>query len=171
MEDLRRIRVLGIGGEYEVVFSARGVAAVAFPERPLPGWARGVSLADAADPFVREVRDAFVSWAEGGGDVPRRLPLDLASGTAFQREVWGALRGIPRGRARTYGEVAEDVGRPAAARAVGQACGANPAPVVIPCHRVVSAAGLGGFGPGPEWKEALLTAEGSYVSSRRGGRA
>jgi len=76
---------------------------------------------------------------------PRRpFELPLANrGTAFQRRVWAAIVAIPLGEHRRYGMLASELGT--AARAVGQACGANPFPLVIPCHRVVSAAGLGGF--------------------------
>jgi methylated-DNA-[protein]-cysteine S-methyltransferase len=70
------------------------------------------------------------------------LPLKL-SGTAHQLKVWQAMRNIPRGQVRTYGELAALL--QSSPRAVGQACGSNPIPVVIPCHRVVSKAGLGGF--------------------------
>ena len=70
------------------------------------------------------------------------LPLAIA-GTPFQRSVWEAMRAIPRGRTRTYGELARALG--GEARAVGQACGDNRLPIVIPCHRVVAADGIGGF--------------------------
>jgi methylated-DNA-[protein]-cysteine S-methyltransferase len=71
------------------------------------------------------------------------LPL-LIEGTPLQLAVWDAMRAIPRGRTRTYGELARELG--AEARAVGQACGDNRLPIVIPCHRVVAADGIGGFG-------------------------
>ncbi len=71
------------------------------------------------------------------------LPL-LVEGTAFQKAVWQAMCAIPRGRTRTYGELAKELG--GEARAVGQACGDNRLPIVIPCHRVVAADGIGGFG-------------------------
>jgi methylated-DNA-[protein]-cysteine S-methyltransferase len=71
------------------------------------------------------------------------LPL-LVEGTDFQKRVWDAMCAIPRGRTRTYGELARELG--GEARAVGQACGDNRLPIVIPCHRVVAAAGIGGFG-------------------------
>jgi len=87
-------------------------------------------------------------------------PLEL-QGTQFQREVWSALRQIPLGQVATYGEIAARIGRPGAARAVGQACGSNPVVLFVPCHRVVTADGkLGGFGSGPDLKEALLLHEG-----------
>lgn len=78
-------------------------------------------------------------------DPDARLDLPVAiEGTAFQRRLWAALCEIPRGRTLTYGELARRLG--ATARAVGQACGDNRLPIVIPCHRVVAAGGLGGFG-------------------------
>ena len=70
------------------------------------------------------------------------LPL-IEAGSAFQKKVWGAISSIPRGTVRTYGQVAKHIG--SAPRAVGQACGANWFPLVIPCHRVTAAGGLGGF--------------------------
>ena len=90
----------------------------------------------------------------------RTFSIPLAQrGTKFQLQVWAALRRIPYGDVRTYGEVARMVGRPGAMRAVGGACHANPIPVVIPCHRVVAAHGPGGFGSGLETKRRLLSLE------------
>jgi methylated-DNA-[protein]-cysteine S-methyltransferase len=76
-------------------------------------------------------------------DAPFELPLQI-EGSPFQRGVWQAMCAIPRGRTRTYGELAQELG--GEARAVGQACGDNRLPIVIPCHRVVAADGIGGFG-------------------------
>jgi len=71
------------------------------------------------------------------------------------------MRKIPFGRTKSYGEVAQAIGKPKAVRAVGGACGANPIPVLVPCHRVLAAHGkIGGFGGGLEWKRKLLTREG-----------
>ncbi len=70
------------------------------------------------------------------------LPL-ARQGTAFRRRIWAAIAAIPRGQTRTYGALARDAG--SIARAVGQACGDNPLPIVVPCHRVVAASGIGGF--------------------------
>jgi len=87
------------------------------------------------------------------------IPLDVA-GTPFSRAVWNSLREIPYGETRTYAEVAESIGKPGAARAVGTACGANPVAVVIPCHRVVRADGSGGgYRWGEDRKRALLARE------------
>lgn len=87
------------------------------------------------------------------------LPLS-PEGTPFQLAVWRALADIPYGETITYGELARRVGRPAAFRAVGQANGANPLPIVYPCHRVVAAGGLGGYGGGLDVKRRLLALEG-----------
>jgi O-6-methylguanine DNA methyltransferase len=88
------------------------------------------------------------------------IPLDLPSGTAFQRAAWTACQSIPRGEVRTYRWLAETVGSPRASRAIGQAMAANPIPIVIPCHRVVGADGsLTGFGGGLDMKARLLELE------------
>jgi O-6-methylguanine DNA methyltransferase len=81
-------------------------------------------------------------------------------GTAFQCRVWEELTRIPYGSTRTYGEVAKAIGKPGAARAVGTACGSNPGPLIVPCHRVVRGGGaLGGYGLGLPRKKALLAME------------
>jgi len=86
------------------------------------------------------------------------LPLAPA-GSAFDRRVWQAMRQIPYGQTRSYGELAMEVG--SAPRAIGGACGRNPIPIVIPCHRVVARNGRGGYsgGSGPATKDTLLTLE------------
>lgn len=93
----------------------------------------------------------------------RRLEFDLPldpKGTAFQRAVWEALRKVPYGETRTYGELAAAVAAPRAVRAVGAACGANPIAIVIPCHRAVAkGGGLGGYSGGLELKRRLLNLE------------
>jgi methylated-DNA-[protein]-cysteine S-methyltransferase len=83
----------------------------------------------------------------------------IDSGTDFQKKVWQRLAEIPFGMTRTYGEIAELAGSPKSARAVGMACGANPLALIIPCHRVVAAHGLGGFAGGVETKKGLLELE------------
>lgn len=86
-------------------------------------------------------------------------PLDMR-GTAFQQEVWAALRQIPYGEVGSYGDVAKMIGRPKAVRAVGAANGANPVPILVPCHRVIGCTGrLVGFGGGLELKQWLLELE------------
>lgn len=95
----------------------------------------------------------------------RRREFTLAldpPGTPFQREVWGELARIPYGATLSYGELARRIGRPAASRAVGAANGANPIPVILPCHRVIGSDGsLTGYGGGLPIKRALLALEGA----------
>lgn len=87
------------------------------------------------------------------------LPLDLA-GTPFQRRVWAELLKIPYGETRTYGELAEELGKPGASRAVGLANGKNPVGIIVPCHRVIGASGsLTGYGGGLDRKQRLLAFE------------
>ncbi|RLE39793.1 cysteine methyltransferase [Candidatus Acetothermia bacterium] len=88
------------------------------------------------------------------------LPLDLR-GTAFQLAVWEKLLGVPYGETISYGELALEIGKPTAARAVGAAVGANPIPIIVPCHRVIGkTGGLVGFGGGLDLKRRLLALEG-----------
>jgi len=112
----------------------------------------------AADEAMRE----WVAEAVAYIDMPKgvfQLPLDI-QGTAFQQKVWAALRDIPFGETVTYAELALRVGAPAATRAVASACGANPAAVAVPCHRVLrSDGGLGGYRWGIERKRRLLDRE------------
>ncbi len=88
------------------------------------------------------------------------LPLSPA-GSPFEQRVWAAMRQIPQGQTRCYGELAMEVG--SGPRAIGRACGRNPIPIVIPCHRVLARGGLGGYsgGAGLATKQALLTLEGA----------
>jgi methylated-DNA-[protein]-cysteine S-methyltransferase len=82
------------------------------------------------------------------------------AGAPFQREVWSELQRIPYGETISYGELARRVGRPNGPRAVGQANGRNPVPIIVPCHRVVAHNGIGGYGGGLKVKRALLAVEG-----------
>ena len=87
-------------------------------------------------------------------------PLDLSRGTAFQRRVWLAVRDIPYGETRSYGQIARQAGSPGAARAVGRAMATNPVPILVPCHRVIGSDGnLRGFGGGLDLKRRLLEME------------
>jgi methylated-DNA-[protein]-cysteine S-methyltransferase len=99
----------------------------------------------------------------------RRVNIQKLNGTEFQKKVWGAISRIPRGKVITYKELAQKIGRPNSVRAVGNAVGANPMPIMIPCHRVVRSDGkLGGYSGkgGAKTKRALLIAEGiQYVRS------
>jgi methylated-DNA-[protein]-cysteine S-methyltransferase len=93
---------------------------------------------------------------------PPKIPLDLRKGTRFDRSVWSAIETIAFGESRSYGQVAAEVHSPRASRAVGRACGRNPVPIFIPCHRVIASAGkLGGYSGGLGIKRALLDLENS----------
>jgi methylated-DNA-[protein]-cysteine S-methyltransferase len=87
------------------------------------------------------------------------IPMEL-DGTIFQKEVWTELSKIPYGTTISYGELARRVGRPKGPRAVGQANGKNPIPIIVPCHRVLASNGIGGYGGGLPLKRSLLAMEG-----------
>lgn len=104
-----------------------------------------------------------------GRPLPDRLPVDLAALPPFTRRVLEACRAIPFGTTVSYGELARRLGCPRAARAVGQALARNPAPLLVPCHRVVGAGGaLTGFLGGLAWKRALLRHEGARPAAEEG---
>lgn len=108
-----------------------------------------------------DLRKSIESFFSQG---PLFLPYKLEPrGTLFQQEVWMTLKKIPRGETLTYGQVAKRINRPNSARAVGAACGANPIPLLIPCHRVVSATGAGGFSLGLKLKIKLCEFESIHL--------
>ena len=116
------------------------------------------SEARIAEEPMAEVKSAILDFIRGEASLAR-VPLDIR-GTVFQRRVWEELRRIPRGETRTYREIAASVGAPAAVRAVGSACGANPVALVVPCHRAVRTdGGLGGYAWGLGRKKKLLALE------------
>jgi O-6-methylguanine DNA methyltransferase len=168
-------------GEFIARYSVKGLAELDFPvERT---YSRAVGRRRRADesPFFKSktARDSsrrllqtkILRWHRVTGAALKNVlagrppgkfpPLDLSNGTMFQRKVWSALRKIARGRTKSYGEIARAIGKPKAVRAVGGACGANPIPVLVPCHRVLAAnKKLGGFSGGLNWKRGLLACEG-----------
>jgi len=112
----------------------------------------------ADDPLLQPAAVQLHRYFDGDA-TPFDLPLDPI-GTPFQRNVWAALRLIPPGRTHTYGEVAQAIGAPSAARAVGAAIGRNPLSLIVPCHRVVGSSGaLTGYAGGVDRKRALLALE------------
>jgi O-6-methylguanine DNA methyltransferase len=93
-------------------------------------------------------------------------PLDWTGKTEFQKSVWRQMLKISTGKTKSYGEIASAIGNPKAVRAVGGACGANPVPVLVPCHRVLAAnKKLGGFSGGLDWKRKLLATEGLILET------
>ena len=120
--------VLGILCAGDVLTGINFLAPDTLPQAPL-------------NPFAQTVCKQLAAYFVGS-DFKFSLPLKL-NGTSHQSKVWQAMCAIPCGKTRQYGELAQELA--SSPRAVGQACGANPIPIVIPCHRVVSKAGLGGF--------------------------
>ena len=110
---------------------------------------------------AKRCRAAAAQLGEYFAGKRREFDLDLAPyGTDFQLRVWQALRKIPYGAVRNYGDIARAIGQPSAARAVGQANGCNPLPIVIPCHRVIASDGsIGGYSGGLNIKHRLLALE------------
>ncbi|WP_328359123.1 methylated-DNA--[protein]-cysteine S-methyltransferase [Mycobacterium sp. NBC_00419] len=120
-----------------------------------PDRSSWVDADDAAFPEAVEQLAAYFAGELTEFDVDLYL-----GGTEFQRKVWAALRTIPYGQTRSYGEIAEQIGSPAASRAVGLANGRNPIGIIVPCHRVIGAAGgLTGYGGGLDRKRQLLALE------------
>jgi len=161
----------GPEGDYGVAATARGVCAVALPNRAhgfadqlrrsFPG-ARLVEDAAALEGARAQLAAYF-----GGRRSAFDLPLDLTA-SPFQRSVLEAVAAIPFGDLKTYGEIARALERGAHARAAGAAVGANPIPILIPCHRVVGAEGrLTGFGGGLPLKRRLLRLEGHRLEGDR----
>lgn len=145
------------GGEFTLFFSPLGLTGLNFP-----GFEREAALAEARtqtpDPqIVSRLTAYFKGEKVGFGE----FCLDWTGASAFCRLVWQEAREIPWGKTLTYGEIARKIGRPGAARAVGQAMRINPLPVIVPCHRVLGKnERLTGFALGLAWKEKLLQIEG-----------
>lgn len=144
-------------GELLAAISSEGVVRIGFVRNgqrdvPRDEWTHSATR-------LRDVATQIREYFDG-----ERTEFDLrldARGTEFQRRVWAALRTIPYGETRTYGEISRVIGQPAASRAVGLANGANPIPIIVPCHRVIGSSGaLTGFGGGLEVKRFLLELEG-----------
>jgi O-6-methylguanine DNA methyltransferase len=158
-------------GEFLARYSEKGLAELNFPKashRRRRGDESQNSL--VRDSSRRRLQIKIRAWHRlteaalkkvlTGGKPGKFPPLDMA-GTAFQQSVWNALRKIAAGKTKSYGEIAQAIGKPKAVRAVGGACGANPIPVLVPCHRVLAAnKKLGGFSGGLDWKRSLLAREG-----------
>ena len=126
------------------------------------GPATGVGSSSGTGPAQDHLLAAATQLAEYFAGTRTAFDVPLApSGTPFQLAVWRALAGIPYGETITYAELARRVGRPTAYRAAGQANGANPLAIVVPCHRVVAAGGrIGGYAGGVTVKRRLLALEG-----------
>lgn len=119
-----------------------------------PAWKK-----DQSHPLLLRAADQLAAYFRG--ELRHfDLPLDQSGGTAFQQEVWRALMSIPYGGRRSYGALAQQIGRPRAVRALGAANGRNPLSIIVPCHRVVASTGaLHGYAGGLENKAFLLALE------------
>jgi len=150
-----------------VAATARGVCLVEWeaPGRGADPPERLVAVGRPVEERVPALADRWDAYADGDRTALCDVPVDLIlAGTPFRVEVLTELKSLPPGRTVTYGELASRVGRPRGAQAVGGAVGANPVPVVVPCHRVMAADGsLGGFSGGLATKRALLAHEGLFV--------
>ena len=145
-------------GIFVATYSQAGLCRLEFPEKTQPPKTQP-NLTGLAKRWHRDTVQTLETMLLGQAQ-RARPPLDLSAGTKFQISVWQQLLQIPLGQARSYGELAKRLGKPNASRAVGSACGANPIPVIVPCHRLLAAHGrIGGFSSGPNWKQRLLKIE------------
>ncbi|MBV7548022.1 methylated-DNA--[protein]-cysteine S-methyltransferase [Pseudomonas sp. PDM26] len=150
-------------GQLKLVANGSRLAAILW-ENDKPGRVRLGPMSEApGNPILVRTAAQLREYFSGTRD---RFELDLDfAGTEFQKKVWAALLTIPFGETRSYSQIAEQIGNPAAVRAVGAANGKNPLSIVAPCHRVIGASGkLTGFAGGLEAKELLLTLEGGEWS-------
>ena len=149
-------------GSLRLDASTHGLVALSWTRTLLPTLpARGASAEiDRARAFLCQSAAWLRAYFSGHSPLPPLPPL-MPAGTAFQKAVWRQIVAIRPGTTTTYGEIARRLRRPGASRAVGQAVGANPLPVLIPCHRVLAAGGkLGGYSSGLPRKRWLLAHEG-----------
>ena len=163
-------------GRCGVAWSERGVAGVQLPEAGEPETrARMLQRFPTAGeevppPEVRRLIDGIVALLRGEASDLSTIVLDMDQVPAFHRRVYEAARAIPPGMTLSYGDIATRVGAPGAARAVGQALGRNPFPIVVPCHRVLAAGGkIGGFSAqgGVATKRRMLAIEGAELNCAR----
>ena len=150
-------------GPIVVAATHHGLAGLWFEgQRHLPAELAGppVWATSSSHPVLQQTVAQLTEYF-AGRRIRFDLPLDLASGTAFQQAVWQALLVIPQGKTLSYGEVSSRIGKPTAVRAVGAAIGRNPISIIVPCHRVIGGSGqLTGYAGGLERKTALLQLEG-----------
>ena len=153
-------------GQVTITASEKGVTAIDLSSQDRVVRQQSTEGTDEAVAIVEEARAQLLAYIAG----TRRefsFPVDCSAGTPFQRKVWKAITRIPYGRVRSYQWVAMRVGGKQYARAVGMALGANPVPIVVPCHRIISHDGsLGGFSCGLPLKRRLLSLEGTLAQLR-----
>ena len=150
-------------GYVGILASKAGLRAITLPQRArhqaVDSLGEQAKQAILSTDFFSELEEKFQHYFSGEKTIFTDK-LDFSNATAFQRQVWEATRSIPYGETRSYGWIARQIGKPKAARAVGQALGKNPFIIIVPCHRVIASnGGLGGFGGGLEMKQTLLKLE------------
>ena len=146
-------------GRLKLVASDKGLAAILWPDDNPRRVPLGDLTEDAANPFLIQTEAELTDYFAGKRNA-FTVPLDF-NGTGFQKSVWQALLTIPFGETRSYGQIAAQLGKPSASRAVGAANGKNPISIIAPCHRVIGTNGkLIGFAGGLETKAHLLALEG-----------
>jgi len=161
-------------GQFIARYSEKGLAELDFPASGRAGLPPRQDARQRVPTMVRRWHRATTASLKAvlAGRAAKTLPpLDWSGKTEFQKSVWRALRKIRPGQTKSYGEIARAIGRPKAVRAVGGACGANPIPVLVPCHRVLAANGkIGGFSGGLNRKRELLAHEGVSLQPQSGDR-
>ena len=148
-------------GQVFVLSGPKGVSRIIFGEKEFRNYLDGLNGTRVTEGGPAADMALELELYFDGMLTEFKTGIDVSEGTPFQRAVWKELLGIPYGKTVTYKDVAEGVGKPGAARAVGNAVGANPIPIVIPCHRVLASNGLGGYSGGIDIKKDLLRVEGA----------
>ena len=160
-------------GVFLAHYSEKGLAGIDWPKNGGTNL-RVSQAAQQRGPTNQNVSAKIKAWHRAttdglkavlaGRDAKHLPPIDWAGKTEFQQSVWRELLKIPAGQTKSYGEVATAIKNPKAVRAVGGACGANPIPVLVPCHRILAAnKKIGGFSGGLDWKRSLLKREGVFL--------
>lgn len=170
-KDLVELPTATADGEFIARYSGNGLAGLDFPGRGRAELPLGQAARQRRPAASNALPAKIKGWHRMTGAALKRIlsgrdpkalpPLDWEGATDFQRSVWRQMLKLSAGKTKSYGEVAAAIGNPKAVRAVGSACGANPIPVLVPCHRILAAnKKIGGFGGGLEWKRKLLAKEG-----------
>jgi methylated-DNA-[protein]-cysteine S-methyltransferase len=159
-------------GDCGIVWNDAGVCGVQLPEATADATRRRVqrnwpeATEGTPSPVAQRAIDGMIALLSGASDAMDDVEIDLGEVSDFRREVYDIARSVGPGETITYGEIAARLGAPGAAREVGQAMGANPVPLIVPCHRVLAAGGkLGGFSAsgGVTTKSRLLAIEGASL--------
>ncbi|HEY2330154.1 MAG TPA: MGMT family protein [Verrucomicrobiae bacterium] len=183
-DPLIEISIPTADGNFTAHYSEKGLAGLDWPTKKVVSIQRGRrgdesqifpnSGASNGDASRRLLQIKILRWHRvtaaalknilAGRGAKKLPPLDWSGKTKFQQAVWREMLKIPAGQTRSYGEIAARIKNPKAVRAVGGACGANPVPVLVPCHRILAAnKKIGGFSGGLDWKRSLLAREGVSV--------